>query len=94
VVYNGTSTVASAPVGIYVAPSTNQASLTASEANGALQLSWPADHTGWRLLAQTNSSAAGISTNWSTVISSITTNQITIPVSPTNGSVFYRLVYP
>ncbi len=94
VVYNGTSTAASAAVGIYVAPSTNQTSLAASEANGALQLSWPADHTGWRLLAQTNSSAVGITTNWSTVISSITTNQITIPVSPTNGSVFYRLVYP
>ena len=94
VVYNGSSTAASASVGIYVAPSTNQPSLTTSEANGALQLSWPADHTGWRLLAQTNSSTAGISTNWSTVISSITTNQITIPVNLTNGSVYYRLVYP
>ena len=94
VIYNGSSTAASASVGIYVAPSTNQINVTASEVNGSLQLSWPADHLGWRLLAQTNSSAVGISTNWTTVTSSVTTNQLTIPVSPTNGDVFYRLVYP
>ena len=94
VVYNGSSTATSAAVGIYVAPSTNQTSLAVSGASGALQLSWPADHTGWRLQVQTNSSAVGISTNWSTVLNSLTTNQIAVPETPTNGSVFYRLVYP
>ena len=59
-----------------------------------LQLNWPADHTGWRLQAQTNSLNDGLSTNWVTVTSSSNTNQMTIPVSPAGGSVFYRLVYP
>jgi hypothetical protein len=61
---------------------------------GLLQFSWPPDHLGWRLEAQTNENNVGLSTNWITVGNSITTNQINIPVSATNGSVFFRLVYP
>lgn len=56
-------------------------------------LSWPADHTGWQLQAQTNKLSVGLSTNWVNVTTSLTTNQLTIPIS-TNGSVFYRLAYP
>lgn len=59
-----------------------------------LTLSWPADHTGWRLQAQTNSLNVGITTNWANVNGSSTTNQIVVPINLTNGSVFYRLVYP
>ena len=59
-----------------------------------LQVSWPADHTGWRLEAQTNSLSSGLGTNWFTVFNSAVTNQITLPVTTTSGSVFYRLVYP
>ncbi len=59
-----------------------------------LTLSWPADHTGWRLQAQTNSLSVGINTNWSTVPNSTNVNQVTIPMNLTNGSVFYRLIYP
>ncbi len=59
-----------------------------------LTLTWPADHTGWRLLAQTNSLSVGLSTNWSTVPNSTNVNQVTIPMNLTNGSVFYRLTYP
>jgi sugar lactone lactonase YvrE len=92
VVYNGTSTVASAPVGIYVGPSTTQPNLNFSTTNGLWQLSWPADHTGWRLEVQTNSNAVGLSTNWMTVSNSTTTNAVMIPVQA--GSAFYRLVYP
>ena len=29
-----------------------------------LTLSWPADHTGWRLQAQTNNPTTGLGTNW------------------------------
>jgi hypothetical protein len=63
---------------------------TASLNSGQLQLSWPADHTGWRLQAQTNL----LGTNWVTVANSSGTNQMVIPISPTNGCVFFRLVYP
>lgn len=55
-----------------------------------LQLLWPQDHTGWRLQVQTNS----LGTNWFTVPGSVGTNQMLLPISAINGSVFYRLVYP
>ena len=44
--------------------STNPTSVTFSLASNQLTLSWPVDHTGWQLQAQTNSLAVGISTNW------------------------------
>jgi hypothetical protein len=57
---------------------------------GQMQLSWPADHLGWRLEMQTNSlSGAG----WATVPNSTATNQISVSVNP-GGNVFFRLVYP
>ncbi len=62
--------------------------------SGQLQFNWPQDHTGWSLQVQTNSLNAGIGINWVNVPTSNTTNQMTFPVDPTSGSVFYRLVYP
>ncbi len=62
--------------------------------NNQLTLSWPADHTGWILQTQTNDLSVGIGTNWSNVAGSTLTNQVVIPINLTNGSVFYRLVYP
>jgi hypothetical protein len=59
-----------------------------------LQLSWPITHKGWRLEAQTNSLSAGLGKNWVTIPGSTTTNQIFIPISAANGSVFFRIVYP
>jgi len=74
--------------------STAPVSVGLSLAGNALQLSWPSDHTGWRIEAQTNSIAVGIGTNWFTVSGSDATNQIFLPINPANGSVFLRLVYP
>ena len=62
--------------------------------SGQMTLGWPSDHTGWRLQMQTNAPGAGIGTNWVTVSSSTTTNQISLPVNAGGGSVFFRLVYP
>ncbi len=66
--------------------------------NGSqLNLAWPADHLGWRLLVQTNHLAAGISANtndWTTVSGSAATNQVTLPIDTTKPTEFYRLVYP
>jgi hypothetical protein len=53
-------------------------------------LSWPADHTGWRLQMQTNS----LGTNWVTVAGSTNNSQVILPINPTNGGAFFRLVYP
>lgn len=67
-----------------------------SATNGQMTLSWPLDHTGWELQAQTNSDlTVGLTTtNWVDVTGSTTTNLVNIPINVTNGSVFYRLVYP
>ncbi len=62
-----------------------------------LTLSWPADHTGWRLLAQTNSLSTGLVNNtnaWFTVGGSTATNSVNIILDPAQGTVFYRMVYP
>jgi hypothetical protein len=80
------------PLGTAV--NTNPTNIVFSASGGNLTLSWPADHTGWRLQTQTNSLAVGLSTNWVTVANSTTTNQVVVPIVPANGSVFYRLIYP
>ena len=62
-----------------------------------LQLQWPADYTGWRLLVQTNNLATGISaiaTDWETYPGSAATNSVTIPIDVTKPTEFYRLVFP
>jgi hypothetical protein len=62
--------------------------------NGQLQFSWPRDHTGWSLQAQTNSIQVGIGINWFTVPGSTLTNQMSFPISPASDAVFFRLAYP
>ena len=61
---------------------------------GQLNLSWPADHVGWRLQTQTNTVAAGLKTNWVDVPGSTTVSNMSFTVSPTNGAVFFRMIYP
>jgi hypothetical protein len=60
----------------------------------SLVLSWPTDHTGWTLQAQTNSLGVGLSNNWSVVAGSTGTNTVVMPFDNTKGAVFYRLKYP
>ena len=82
----GATTVSTAPV-----------SITAAVTSTNLHLAWPADHIGWRLLAQTNHLATGISANtndWGTVSGSASTNLIVAPIDPTKPAEFYRLIYP
>jgi hypothetical protein len=64
--------------------------MNAANAAGQLQISWSADHTGWQLQSQTNN----LGTNWVNVPASMQTNQMTVPLNSTNGSVFFRLVRP
>ena len=73
---------------------TNSVPMGFGVTNGNLYLSWPSDHTGWTLQAQTNSVKVGISTNWATVSGSTATNLVYVPITLTNGTVFYRLIYP
>jgi hypothetical protein len=64
--------------------------LVAEQSGMGLMLSWPIDHIGWRLQAQTNN----LGTNWVDVAGSTGTNRTTIPIDSVNQSVFFRLIYP
>ena len=77
--------------------STTVVPLTFSLSPGQISLGWPANHTGWRLLVQTNTLVQGLGTNWWTLANSSSTNSFVLPLSLTNRSVcsvFFRLVYP
>jgi len=77
------------------AVSVTSPSISLSDAGGnQLTLSWPADHTGWRMQTQTNGLATGLNTNWFDVIGSAATNNLLFPVDVNNDSVFFRLIYP
>jgi hypothetical protein len=68
--------------------------ITTSFHGKQLALSWPASYTGWRLQSQTNARGVGLTTDWEDIVESAGTNQIVIPIDPSKGSVFFRLVYP
>jgi autotransporter-associated beta strand protein len=68
--------------------------MNAQVSGNQLTLSWPSDYVGWRLQGQTNASGAGLTTNWSDVPGSTTTNRVVITITPDNGSVFYRMIAP
>ena len=63
-------------------------------ASNSLALSWPVEHTGWRLQTQTNAGAAGLGANWVDVAGATEANETMVPIRPEAGSVFFRLVYP
>ena len=73
---------------------TGRTNITLLVSGNQLTLSWPSDHTGWRLQSQTNPVTVGLLSNWFDVPGSTTTNQIITTVNPASGSVFYRMVYP
>jgi hypothetical protein len=83
------STISATPL-----PSSQPTNLLWQASGGALQLSWPQSHLGWRLQIQTNNLGAGLSTNWATVGNSANVNATNILINPNNGEVFLRLVYP
>ena len=59
-----------------------------------LNFSWPAGYVGWHLQVQTNALNVGLGTNWVNVSGSSLTNNVALLMDATQGSVFYRLVYP
>jgi hypothetical protein len=71
----------------------NPTNIVFSVSNNQLRLSWPSDHIGWQLQAQTNKVSVGISTNWANVTGSTSTDTMVFPLNATNGTVFYRLIY-
>ena len=80
--------------GIISVVATTPVNLVWTATGTGLNFSWPAGYVGWRLQAQTNSLNAGLGTNWAEVMGASLTNNVTLPADPTQGSVFYRLIYP
>jgi hypothetical protein len=91
--YNATAFALS--VLAHTATNTVSTNLNISTLNGTnIILQWPGDHTGWRIQAQTNPPTVGLTTNWATLAGSSLTNQFVLPIDKTNGSFFFRMVYP
>jgi autotransporter-associated beta strand protein len=88
--FNPTNGVLSVVLGI----ASNPTNITATVSGDMLTLSWPADHLGWILQAQTNGLGTGFYTNWVDVAGSAANNTSVIIISPANPTVFYRLRYP
>jgi autotransporter-associated beta strand protein len=65
-----------------------------SASSGHIDISWTANYEGWILQQQTNSVKVGLSTNWVDVAGTAGVTSTNIAISPTTGTVFYRLRYP
>jgi fibronectin-binding autotransporter adhesin len=89
-----TTNLANGIVSIVATVNTAPTNITTVVSGNLLTLSWPADHTGWRLQVQTNSLATGLGTNWVDVAGATTVNSVNATINPANGTVFYRMVYP
>ncbi|HWI58830.1 MAG TPA: hypothetical protein VNZ22_16510, partial [Bacillota bacterium] len=76
---------------VVASTASNPTNITFAVSGNQVTLSWPADHLGWTLQAQTNSVGVGLSTNWVDVPDSATVTQKVMPVNSANGAVFYRL---
>jgi hypothetical protein len=74
--------------------STSATSMTVQMSGNQLDLSWPADHAGWRLQRQINPIDVGLSNNWTDVGGSTVTNRVIITINQANATAFYRLVSP
>jgi hypothetical protein len=68
--------------------------MVAGISGGQIHLTWPVGNTGWLLQGQTNAPGVGLTTNWVAVPGSTNNNTLTFPTDGTQGSVFFRLVYP
>jgi hypothetical protein len=93
-VSNAAGGVGSSSATLTVIPAnTNATPLSVTVTGELLQVSWPVDHTGWRLEMQTNSLAEGLNSGWVTVPGSDATNRVILPIDHP-GVAFFRLVYP
>ncbi len=70
------------------------APIVSTVSGSTLTLSWPTDHIGWHLQAQTNNLSTGLTGSWIDISGTDTSNSYNATIDPANGTVFYRLVYP
>jgi fibronectin-binding autotransporter adhesin len=73
-------------------PNPTPTNIVTSVVGNQLELSWPADRTGWQL--QSNAVSVVNSGAWFEVPGSTTTNRVFITIDPTQINVFYRMFNP
>ena len=85
-------------VNVLLQPSQTVFNLTNNVVGGTnLVLTWPLDHTGYRLLLQVSNLVKGVSRNtndWNPVSGSASTNAWIVPIVKTNLNQYYRMIYP
>jgi autotransporter-associated beta strand protein len=67
--------------------------ITVIEGN-QVKLAWDPAQIGWHLQSQTNAPGMGIGGSWVDLPGSAATNEWLVPIDPSSGSVFFRLVFP
>ena len=74
---------------------TSPTNIVSTMSGNTLTLSWPADHTGWKLQVQTNTLTTGLGTNWFDwpYTDSTATNSVSVTLDPNAPSVFFHMVY-
>jgi len=80
--------------GVLSVVATGPVNLGVSASGALLNISWSADHTGWRLQTQTNNLATGLGTNWFDLPGTSSVTETNFPIDPDVGTVFFRLIYP
>jgi len=88
----GTQRVNGNHLGVFAEPLPGP-TLSYAVTNGMLTLWWPANRTGFRLQSATNTLGLGPNANWGDVVG-VTSNTITLSLSPSNRAVFFRLILP
>ena len=68
------------------------ANVTANFTGGALELSWPSNHIGWRV--ETNATYLANASAWFPLAGSSATNRVFLPPNSTSSNVFFRLTFP
>jgi hypothetical protein len=82
-------------VNVTLQPSLAPAPLTTSVSGNTLSLTWPADHLGWHLEAQTNTLGAGLTTSgWVAIPGTDLVTQTNMTIIKTNPAAFFRITYP
>jgi alpha-galactosidase len=89
-VTGGNGTVTNSAVLTLLSPT----NLSATIVGEILNVSWPAGYVGWRLQTQTNTSGAGIGTNWFDVANTASTNVWSVSIDAYSPGAFFRLIYP
>ena len=69
-------------------------SLTITRDANQAEIRWPTDYIGWRLQARTNSLNAVPRNDWADVAGSTTVDNVHVTIDPTDGAVFFRMIYP